>query len=185
MPRVKPFKYTYEKEIVMYAYFKNLDYFSTECIYSPFAARGLAREYIKDLEAVRPRAILDLIHAGEDLRVGDAANAAAPQPGNCERCGYLSSQVGAAMGRARECMRALHHSTQVCLLYSVDFVRSGHVQGVRAFGRFESRATTPGRQSRAQGTTRRGVLVSGLNGCGEESNCAVAPARMPQPYSFI
>ncbi|KDD76915.1 hypothetical protein H632_c68p1 [Helicosporidium sp. ATCC 50920] len=92
MPRVKPFKYTYEKEIVMYAYFKNLDYFSTECIYSPFAARGLAREYIKDLEAVRPRAILDLIHAGEDLRVGDAANAAAPQPGNCERCGYLSSQ---------------------------------------------------------------------------------------------
>ena len=31
--RCKPFKYTYEKEIVMYAYFKKLDYFSTECIY--------------------------------------------------------------------------------------------------------------------------------------------------------
>lgn len=30
LPRVKPFKYTYEKEIVMYAYFKKLDYFSTE-----------------------------------------------------------------------------------------------------------------------------------------------------------
>ncbi|RMZ52009.1 hypothetical protein APUTEX25_001203 [Auxenochlorella protothecoides] len=52
LPRVKPFKYVYEKEIVMYAYFKKLDYFSTECIYSPFAARGLAREFIKDLEAV-------------------------------------------------------------------------------------------------------------------------------------
>jgi hypothetical protein len=26
-----------------YAYFKKLDYFSTECIYSPFAARGQAR----------------------------------------------------------------------------------------------------------------------------------------------
>ncbi|KAJ3277297.1 nucleotidyltransferase, partial [Blyttiomyces sp. JEL0837] len=29
IPRSKPFKYTYEKEIVMYAYFKKLDYFST------------------------------------------------------------------------------------------------------------------------------------------------------------
>ena len=37
--RCKPFKYTYEKEIVMYAYFKKLDYFSTECIYSPNAYR--------------------------------------------------------------------------------------------------------------------------------------------------
>ena len=50
LPRVKPFKYTYEKEIVMYAYFKKLDYFSTECVYAPFAARGYARDFIKDLE---------------------------------------------------------------------------------------------------------------------------------------
>lgn len=50
MPRVKPFKYTYQKEIVMYAYFKKLDYFSTECVYAPFAARGLARDFVKDLE---------------------------------------------------------------------------------------------------------------------------------------
>jgi cytoplasmic tRNA 2-thiolation protein 1 len=50
LPRVKPFKYTYEKEIVMYAYFKKLDYFSTECVYAPFAARGFARDFVKDLE---------------------------------------------------------------------------------------------------------------------------------------
>ncbi|BBG94771.1 repressor of lrx1 [Prunus dulcis] len=32
IPRCKPFKYTYEKEIICtYAYFKRLDYFSTEC----------------------------------------------------------------------------------------------------------------------------------------------------------
>ena len=52
LPRVKPFKYTYQKEIVMYAYFKKLDYFSTECIYAPFAARGLARDFVKDLEVI-------------------------------------------------------------------------------------------------------------------------------------
>ena len=43
LPRVKPLKYSYEKEIVLYAYHKKLDYFSTECIYSPFAYRGHVR----------------------------------------------------------------------------------------------------------------------------------------------
>ncbi|KAF9940536.1 nucleotidyltransferase, partial [Modicella reniformis] len=56
--RSKPFKYTYEKEIVMYAYFKKLDYFSTECIYSPNAYRGHARVFLKDLEAIRRTAIV-------------------------------------------------------------------------------------------------------------------------------
>lgn len=43
LPRVKPFKYAYEKEIVLYAYFKKLDYFATECVYAPDAYRGHAR----------------------------------------------------------------------------------------------------------------------------------------------
>ena len=53
IPRCKPFKYTYEKEIVMYAYHKKLVYFSTECTYSPNAFRGHVRELIKNLEAIR------------------------------------------------------------------------------------------------------------------------------------
>jgi cytoplasmic tRNA 2-thiolation protein 1 len=73
MPRVKPFKYTYEKEIVMYAYFKKLDYFSTECVYAPFAARGFAREFVKDLEATRPSAIIDLITSAEQFRISQGA----------------------------------------------------------------------------------------------------------------
>lgn len=50
--RVKPLKYAYEKEIVMYAHFKKLVYFSTECIFSPNAYRGHARAFLKDLEKV-------------------------------------------------------------------------------------------------------------------------------------
>jgi cytoplasmic tRNA 2-thiolation protein 1 len=93
LPRVKPFKYTYEKEIVMYAYFKRLDYFSTECKYSPFAARGFAREFVKDLEAARPRSIVDLVKSAERLRIKAEIIETAPQkPGTCVRCGYLSSQ---------------------------------------------------------------------------------------------
>ncbi|KAG2451616.1 hypothetical protein HYH02_003397 [Chlamydomonas schloesseri] len=92
LPRVKPFKYAYEKEIVLYAYYKKLDYFSTECIYAPFAARGFAREFIKDLEAARPMAIIDVIRSAEDFVFAAASDEKLPQPRNCERCGYISSQ---------------------------------------------------------------------------------------------
>lgn len=65
--RSKPLKYAYEKEIVLYAHHKKLDYFSTECIYSPEAFRGSARGLIKQLERIRPTAILDIVRSGEDM----------------------------------------------------------------------------------------------------------------------
>jgi cytoplasmic tRNA 2-thiolation protein 1 len=65
--RSKPLKYAYEKEIVLYAHHKSLDYFSTECIYSPEAFRGSARALIKNLERTRPSAILDIVRSGEDM----------------------------------------------------------------------------------------------------------------------
>ncbi|KAJ3156804.1 nucleotidyltransferase [Geranomyces michiganensis] len=98
IPRSKPFKYTYEKEIVMYAYFKKLDYFSTECIYSPNAYRGYARAFLKDLEAVRPSAIMDIIHSGEawqskvEVKINAVGTDGKVTVGTCERCGYMSSQ---------------------------------------------------------------------------------------------
>lgn len=90
IPRSKPFKYTYEKEIVMYAYFKKLDYFSTECIYSPNAYRGYARTFLKDLESVRPSSIIDIIHSGDSFSI--RANTKMPTQGCCIRCGYMASQ---------------------------------------------------------------------------------------------
>ena len=90
LPRCKPFKYTYEKEIVMYAYFKKLDYFSTECIYSPNAYRGYARTFLKDLEAIRPSAIIDIIHSGDSVAVKDDVKM--PVQRTCIRCGYMASQ---------------------------------------------------------------------------------------------
>ncbi|CAE6466009.1 unnamed protein product [Rhizoctonia solani] len=74
--RSKPFKYAYEKEIVLYAHFKKLDYFSTECIYSPDAYRGHARAFLKDLEAFELK---------EEVKVVAKAQQ------TCLRCGYISS----------------------------------------------------------------------------------------------
>ena len=65
--RSKPLKYAYEKEIVLYAHHRKLDYFTTECLYSPEAFRGSARSLIKNLERVRPSAILDVVRSGEDM----------------------------------------------------------------------------------------------------------------------
>nr|GEY16897.1 cytoplasmic tRNA 2-thiolation protein 1 isoform X1 [Tanacetum cinerariifolium] len=90
IPRCKPFKYTYEKEIIMYAYFKKLDYFSTKCIYSPNAYHWFTREFIKDLKRMRPRAILDIIKSGKDFRITTSTKM--PEQGTCQRCGYISSQ---------------------------------------------------------------------------------------------
>ena len=90
MPRAKPFKYTYEKEIVMYALFKKLDYFSTECIYSPNAYRGYVRELIKDLEVARPSTIIDIIHSAESVKI-DVSKVEMPVKRDCRLCGYISS----------------------------------------------------------------------------------------------
>lgn len=74
---------------IRYAYFKKLDYFSTECIYYPNAYRGYAREYLRELEQIRPSAVIDIIHSGEALRVGTQVKRA--EQTQCKRCGYMSS----------------------------------------------------------------------------------------------
>lgn len=90
VPRSKPFKYTYEKEIVMYAYFKKLVYFSTECTYSPLSYRGFARTFLKDLESVNPTTILNIIHSAEQMMVREGVKM--PPQSTCSRCGSISSQ---------------------------------------------------------------------------------------------
>ena len=115
LPRVKPFKYAYEKEIVMYAYYQKLDYFSTECKYAPYAYRGFAREFLKEVEAIRGGVIADLVRSGEELQVREEVRRRREGEGKgkrqlCERCGYISSNAlckacvllqGLNKGRAR------------------------------------------------------------------------------------
>lgn len=56
-----------------------------------FKIGGHARAYIKDLEKIRPTAILDIIHSGEQLKFKEAVTEKLPSQGNCTRCGYISS----------------------------------------------------------------------------------------------
>lgn len=92
LPRVKPFKHAYQKEIVLYAFFKNLDYFATECIYSPDSHRSAARELLSEVSSFRKSATIDVINAAEEMKFPtDKSNNVVIQ-GECERCGYITSQ---------------------------------------------------------------------------------------------
>lgn len=105
--RSKPLKYAYEKEIVLYAHHKKLDYFSTECIYSPEAFRGSARTLIKDLEKIRPSSILDIVRSGEDMAKLVPPEIGGPQPQSgtasaavAENDDYSTGGCGSQNGRS-------------------------------------------------------------------------------------
>eukprot|EP00866_Antonospora_locustae_P001995 jgi/Antlo1/1995/2204 len=86
IPRCKPFKFTFQKEIVMYAFHKKLLYFSVECTYSPGAFRGEMRSFVKDLEKINPRLITNLIKSGDDF------SEKMPSPSNAYPCSRCSMQ---------------------------------------------------------------------------------------------
>lgn len=67
--RLKPFKYMHQKEIVFYAHFKNLSYFSTECPYALGAHREIIRNVLVNIDT---RKILKLIRSGEYFTVQTA-----------------------------------------------------------------------------------------------------------------
>lgn len=104
--RSKPLKYAYEKEIVLYAHHKKLDYFSTECIYSPEAFRGSARTLIKDLEKIRPSSILDIVKSGEDMallvppEISGSGKKMPPAAAAAETDDYSAGGCGSQNGRS-------------------------------------------------------------------------------------
>lgn len=132
--RSKPLKYSYEKEIVLYAHHKKLDYFCTECIYSPEAFRGSARSLIKDLEKVRPTAILDIVRSGEDMarlvpgskpdpclcRDGSTPTAL---PGEEDNIGGCGSQNGRSSGGEMDAMEKQLRDNEASHVLEVDVAK--------------------------------------------------------------
>uniref|UniRef100_A0A6B2FXS5 Cytoplasmic tRNA 2-thiolation protein 1 (Trinotate prediction) n=1 Tax=Myxobolus squamalis TaxID=59785 RepID=A0A6B2FXS5_MYXSQ len=91
MPRCKPLIYSYEKEIVLYAKYQKLEYFATECVYSPYGYRGSVRTFIKDLESVKPISLLNIIKAAESFET--ISTVKAQHLNSCQNCGFDTSQT--------------------------------------------------------------------------------------------
>ncbi|KAF7457184.1 Cytoplasmic tRNA 2-thiolation protein 1 [Cryptosporidium felis] len=90
-PRVKPLMHCFEKEIVLYAHFLKLKYFSTECTYSVDAYRGVSREFIRKLQSFDFKYSFNMILAIQELNLEKST----PNPSyiarKCSTCGYISS----------------------------------------------------------------------------------------------
>ena len=87
--RCKPFKFTYEKEIVLYAHYQKLEYFSTECTYSKEAFRGPLKELMKDLMGLRVGVIEDIIRDASHFELNNVYKT--PVKRTCDSCGSISS----------------------------------------------------------------------------------------------
>lgn len=48
---------------------------------------------LSGMQAVRPQAISDLVRAAEEMRIAHGPEQVGPAPRNCQRCGYMSSQM--------------------------------------------------------------------------------------------
>ena len=87
--RCKPLKFCYEKEIVLYAHYLKLEYFSTECKYSKEAFRSPLKEFVKHLRKLRPEIIREIILEASLLRLKKGVKTRQRQ--KCNSCGGTTS----------------------------------------------------------------------------------------------
>lgn len=167
--RSKPLKYAYEKEIVLYAHHKQLDYFSTECIYSPEAFRGSARSLIKDLEKIRPSSILDIVKSGEDMAqlVPPEVSSNRIHPTE-EESGGCGSQNGRASGTEIAAMEKELADNEVAGSRETEIKPSGAVPLKRNFQPKSIKTQTMGKCERcgylsSQKICKACSLLEGLN----------------------
>uniref|UniRef100_A0A5S6QWU1 Cytoplasmic tRNA 2-thiolation protein 1 n=1 Tax=Trichuris muris TaxID=70415 RepID=A0A5S6QWU1_TRIMR len=90
LPRCKPLYRAFQKEIVLYARFNQLDYFATDCLYAGRSYRAHLRDFVKRLELIRPIAILDIIASGQQLATV-STSCRPPIRTSCHQCGSVSS----------------------------------------------------------------------------------------------
>ena len=87
--RCRPLLYCYEKEIVLYAHYNKLLYFSTECSYNGMAFRGNLRGIMKDLERLDSVLILNVLYSGTKMPLKEVEKTTKKRL--CEKCGFASS----------------------------------------------------------------------------------------------
>ena len=107
--KVKPFMYTYQREIVLYCHYRKLNFFSVECTYASSAFRGFSREFLVKLAGWYPQSIMslkppnsffhsilyllylstDVLHSASLISISDTQP---PQRMRfCKICGFISS----------------------------------------------------------------------------------------------
>jgi cytoplasmic tRNA 2-thiolation protein 1 len=129
--RIKPFKRAYQKEIVLYARFAHLAYFSTECPYAPTAFRGVAREFLASLTAADPSSLLlPIITSGDALASHTGADRRPLVA--CSRCGRAATAYAGGAPICQACrLCALVQSDEEITLSTLQRGRASDIEDAR------------------------------------------------------
>lgn len=88
-PRIKPFAFQTQRDIVLYVHFQNLRYYAVECPYAVTAFRRFSREYLVEKEKTDPGVMRRIIEGS--IKYQNQFEKEAPNIGFCEKCGAPSN----------------------------------------------------------------------------------------------
>ena len=92
IPRVKPLRYIYEEEIMIYAFLHNFPMFETECKFVSLSMRDYLRKILNELERNKPGAKYMLVNSAEKLAKQLINTLEGFQIKYCKSCGEPTSQ---------------------------------------------------------------------------------------------
>ncbi|KAL7715218.1 ATP-binding domain containing protein [Entamoeba marina] len=88
--RIKPFSLLTQKEVVLYAHYMKLNYFSVECTYAGTAFRGNARMFLQEAQLLYPSIIANCVVSNEQVHVS-VKNEKVKVAKKCINCGMQTS----------------------------------------------------------------------------------------------
>ena len=87
MQRVKPFCLVPEKEVVLYAYLKGIEFQCIDCPYAQTALRNDIRSMLNRMEHKHAGTLFTIYSSMEKLRRAIEASSGEPKLNNCKLCG--------------------------------------------------------------------------------------------------
>jgi len=91
IPRIKPLRYVYEEEIMIYAYIHNFPFFETECKFVSLSMRDSIRKILNELERKNPGAKYMLVNSAEKI-AKEISSKKDFKINYCKSCGEPTSQ---------------------------------------------------------------------------------------------
>jgi len=88
-PRIKPFAFQSQRDIVLYVHFKKLIYYAVECPYAVQAFRRFSREYLVEKEKKDPLVMRKIIEGSIEFQ--ETTEKVEIQIGFCKVCGAASN----------------------------------------------------------------------------------------------
>ncbi|MFX0122876.1 MAG: TIGR00269 family protein [Candidatus Hodarchaeota archaeon] len=91
IPRIRPFVYVTEPEIVLYTYAENLEYHSYPCPYASSAMRNNIRKFLSRMEEKRPSTLRNIVNLHDTIGDYFPNVEHLEPPFLCQTCGEVSS----------------------------------------------------------------------------------------------